>query len=378
MSAIGQQKRALGLVLLPLVLACGSQPQSDTIDGVEQAINEVMLRYSIPGLSVTILMDSVVTFSRAYGFADLEHGVPATPDTRFRTASIAKTLTSTAVLQLHEQGSLDLDAPIQDRCPAFPEKRAPVSARHLLGHLSGVRHYRSGEANGTEHWFSIESSLDQFKDDSLLFEPGTGFTYSTFGFSVLGCAIEGASEMSYGTYLAEHILVPAGMNATALDDHFLLREGRASGYLRVDQSDLDELPPPFAAQLQPGQVLNAVLHDTSMKIPGGGLLSTTEDLIRFVQAIKAGSLLADDTREMMWSSPLLSSGGASGYALGWDLDDIGGQEAVFHTGSQAGARGGLYVFPESGLAVAILSNLTNWPIEDLIVRIVEAHASLSS
>ena len=153
-----------------------------------------------PAVSVAIMEKGQVVYAKAFGSADVENGVTATVDTRFRTASVAKTMTATAVLQLHERGVLDLDAPIRTYCTAFPQKPWPVTARQLLGHLAGVRHYtKPGESSGTQHFFTVAESLKLFANDPLLFEPGTKYAYTTYGFSVLGCAIEGASKMAPAT-----------------------------------------------------------------------------------------------------------------------------------------------------------------------------------
>jgi CubicO group peptidase (beta-lactamase class C family) len=110
---------------------------------------------NIPGLSVAIAVGNQVVYSNGFGMADLENSIPAKATTVYRTASIAKPMTAVAVMRLAEQGKLDLDAPIQKYCRAFPEKNYPVTARQLLGHLAGVRHYKArGESAGTEHFFT--------------------------------------------------------------------------------------------------------------------------------------------------------------------------------------------------------------------------------
>ena len=141
---------------------------------IETAIAQQMDRMKIPGMTVAISMDGQVVYSKAFGKADLEHNVPATTSTLFRTASIAKTFTATAVMQLVEAGKIDLDAPVQKYCPAFPEKQWTVTTRQILSHQAGIRHYnKPGESAGTEHFFTLTDSLRLFKDDPLLHEPGT-------------------------------------------------------------------------------------------------------------------------------------------------------------------------------------------------------------
>src|SRR6185369_15460109 len=115
------------------------------LEKIETAISAQMSKLGIPGLSVAVVVDHKLRWSAGYGLADVENYVPAKAMTAYRLGSISKPITAAAVMELAEHGKLDLDAPIQKYCAAFPAKQWPVTARLLLGHLSGVRHY-SGEA----------------------------------------------------------------------------------------------------------------------------------------------------------------------------------------------------------------------------------------
>lgn len=193
-----------------------------TIESVERLLNEKMAKDQIPGLSIAIVVDGKLVWSNGYGLADLENFVPATARTVYRTASIGKPMTATAVMRLVERGRLDIDVPVQVYCPAFPEKRWPVTTRHLLGHTSGIRHYggprNEEELFNTVHYGSIVDALDIFKSDPLLFKPGTARLYSTFGYNVLGCVVEGASGTDFLSYMRESVFEPAGMASTRDDD----------------------------------------------------------------------------------------------------------------------------------------------------------------
>ena len=160
------------------------------------------------------------------------------------------------------------------------------SVGNLLGHLAGIRHYgRPGESTGTQHYFTIEDSLALFKKDPLLHEPGTKYEYSTFGFSILGCAVEGASKMPLAAYLQANVFDKAGLTHTAIDDVYQIVPKRVRGYLLLTAADMKQLPPAAQAIARPDTVYNTALHDTSMKLPGGGYLSTPSDYVRFVLAL---------------------------------------------------------------------------------------------
>ncbi len=207
------------------------------IDSIERIISREMARQQIPGLSIAIGIDDRLVWKQAYGFADLENFVPVTTETRFRSASVGKPMTATAVLQLAEEGRLALDDEVQQYCPAFPEKHWPVTVRHLLTQQSGIRYYREEEVTNVAHYSYITDPLCIFEADTLLFEPGTDFQYTSFNYNLLGCVIEGAAGMTYSRYMQEEVFEPEGMEHTVVDDNYQIIPGRARGYVR-DESQL--------------------------------------------------------------------------------------------------------------------------------------------
>ena len=331
---------------------------AETINKIESVIRAEMARQGIPGLSVAVAVEGETRYSGGFGLADLENRIRANATTVYRTASIAKPMTATAVMLLAEQGKLDLDTPIQKYCAAFPEKPWPVTARQLLGHLGGVRHYTSqGESSGTKHYFTIEESLKIFKDDALLHEPGSKFHYTTYGYSVLGCAIEGAAKTAYEEYMYDNVFKPAGMTRTRSDDHFIIVPDRARGYLKLDEQTYSQLPAAVQRRVKVGQVYNAQLHDTSMKIPGGGLVSTAEDLVKFGLASMKGVLVKQASLEQMWTPQQTKDGNKTTYGLGWGVGERAGLKIFTHSGGQAGTSTLLHVLPEKGIVIAAMCNL---------------------
>ena len=229
---------------------------------LQTAISRFMAN-SIPGVSVAVVENGTLEWSAGFGTADLENFVPATSHTLYRLASISKSITATAALLLWQQGKLDLDAPIQKYCPSFPQKDAPITTRELLGHLGGIRHYKSAsqddpEYGNTKHFPNpIQGGIDFFKNDPLVARPGTEFHYSTQGFALVGCAIEGAAGDNYVDYVRKNVLTPAGMTHTVVDDRFAIIPSRTR----------------FYSKDKAGSIANADFLDSSYKIPGGGWLS---------------------------------------------------------------------------------------------------------
>ena len=263
---------------------------------IEKLITQEMSRQSIPGLSVAVGVGGEMSWSNGYGFSDLENFVPAKAATVYRLGSISKPITAVAVLQLFEAGKIDLDAPLQRYVPSFPQKPWPLTIRQLLGHLGGIRHYENlEEVNSTRHYSDLAAPLRIFENDPLVAEPGTKFHYTTYGYVLLGAAVESASSMRYMEYLRQRIFVPAGMERMRADHVYALIPNRARGY----------------AISGSGQVQNCNLADTSNKIPGGGLSSTAEDLVKFAIAMRKHTLLRHSTDEMMYSPQKLRDGRVS-------------------------------------------------------------------
>jgi CubicO group peptidase (beta-lactamase class C family) len=363
----------LVLVLFPIISLAGMQKSkmpADTIKKIEEIIESEKTKLGVPGLSVAVAVDNQIHYSKGFGMADLENSVPAKAETVYRTASIAKSMTATAVMQLVEQGKIDLDSPVQKYCQAFPEKQWPVTTRQLLGHLAGVRHYKApGESSGTKSYFAIVDSMNIFKDDPLLQEPGTKFNYTTYGYTVLGCVIEGASGMSYEDYMREKVFGPAGMSSTRTDNFRIVIPNRARGYARLSEQGYNSLTEAAKKLAKPGEIYNASLHDTSMKIPGGGLVSTAVDLVKFAIAVNNGTLVKKATAEQMWTEQKTKDGQGTTYGLGWVIGKASEYKLVSHSGGQAGTSTLLIMLPEKGIVVAAMANLEGVPLESLTRQI---------
>ena len=318
---------------------------AEKITKIETAITSFMSRQSVPALSIAIVEDNQLRFQRGYGMADVENFVPAKASTVYRIASVSKSLTAVAAMQLVERGKLDLDAPVQKYVPSFPTKNYPITTRQLLAHLSGVRHYKRGEGERTNRYVSLTDALAIFKDDLLEHEPETRFTYTTFGYTLLGSVIESASAMKYEDYVRENVFRPAGMSHTQVDDLYVVIPNRAQGYGRFENGDLR----------------NAALMDSSYKIPGGGLVSTAEDLARFAINVQNGTLIKQETFAQMTKSQKTRDGRETNYGYGWFVDmregRPQGEGSTWHGGVQPGFTSDLWLLPKKRFALVILTNL---------------------
>ncbi|MGE0145389.1 MAG: serine hydrolase domain-containing protein [Planctomycetota bacterium] len=294
----------------------------------------------IPGLSVAVRLPDSRILTAASGLADVENEVPATNASVFRFASISKSLTAVAALRLAARGELDLDADVRLRVPEFGEKVGVVTTRQLLGHLAGVRHYRSGEIASVRHYTDVVTPLQIFANDPLIHPPGTRYLYSTYGFNLAGAVVARAGGESFFALLKREVLDPAGMTATVIDDPFALIRHRAKGYRRVDD-----------------RLANSILVDIGNKVPGGGLCGTADDLARFADALLTGRLLDDASREIAWTSQHTSDGKPTGYGCGFQVKLVDGHRIVSHGGAQPQVSTLLWIDADAGLAVVLLANL---------------------
>lgn len=247
---------------------------------------------------------------------------------------------------LVQDGKLRMDAPIQEACPAFPRKQAPITLRELLAHTAGVRHYdyrRFAQDYLNDKTFrTIPEAFAKFAADPLVSAPGDAYHYSSWGYVVVACAMEGASGESFRDLLATTILRPAGMRHSLLDAPGLRLPARAAGY---------------SLQKDGGWKATGV-QDPSDRYGASGLLSTPVDLASFANALLDGRYLRPGLLQAMWSPQALSDGGSSNHGLGWDFDPQA--NAVAKDGTAYDASSYLYVVPAHRVVVAISANLALW------------------
>ena len=333
------------------------EPQSsysEAIKEFEKFVEEQMALDKAPGLSVGFKKGDFI-WTKGFGFSNLENKVPAKPENSYRLASITKTITAIAVLQLVEAGKIDLDAEVQTYVPYFPEKKWPVTVRLLLGHIGGISHYKNYDVEGhIKVHKNTKEALAIFQDFDLIAEPGTKYNYSSYGFNLLGAVIEGASGQSYGAYIKKHIFDPLGMENSRMDDPEDLISNRVSGY-----------------RLIKGEVKNSEFVNVSSRFAGGGTRSTVVDLLRYTKGIIEGKLLKRQTWKLVFTSMATREGRFTGYGMGWGVRPWRGHFRVSHGGSQPETRTHFLIFPEENFSIAVASNLEGLNLTPYVRRLAE-------
>ena len=311
------------------------------IDTAEDSLRALMDEQQIPGLTAAVLVDGQIVWAEGFGWADVENRVPVTPLTKMRVGSVSKSMTGAALGVLLERNQLDLDAPVQQYVPDFPEKRAPISTRQVAGHIAGIRHYRGDEFLSATHYESVEAGLDIFEGDSLLFAPGERFEYSSYGWNLVSAVVEGASGQDFLPFMREAVFRPLGLRYTVADHVDSLIARRTQFYSVQDD----------------GTLVNAPYVDNSYKWAGGGFLSTAEDLVRFGEAMINGGFFAPETRETLFTSLETNGGERTGYGLGFFVGtDDAGRRTVGHSGGSVGGTTQFVMYPEQDVVVALIAN----------------------
>jgi CubicO group peptidase (beta-lactamase class C family) len=294
----------------------------------------------IPGMALTVLRDGQVVVSAGFGFADVARPRDATPDTRFRVGSVSKLFTAVALMRLVEARVLDLDAPVRRYLgEKYPARWPDVTLRQLASHTAGVRHYRGAEFFSRTSYPTLLDAMGIFAGDSLLFAPGSAYSYSSHGYTVIGAAMERVTGSVFPDLLQRQVLQPLSMRRTVPDSGRAI-EGRAVPY-----------------DIGTDEVTVAATDDLSSRWPAGGYLSTTTDLARFGWLALRPGFLDETARRELVTPQRLVSGDSIDVAIGWRKGtDSAGRRYLHHGGSSNGGSAFLLVYPDEGLVVSMAAN----------------------
>jgi CubicO group peptidase (beta-lactamase class C family) len=311
---------------------------------------------NVAGLAVAVVKGRDTLLFKGYGFADVENQVPVTPQTVFRIGSVTKQFTSSAVMQLVEQGKIGLDDELTKYIPNFPTHGQHILVRHLLNHTSGIPSYTDIGPR-----FGAISRLDLAPDAliaivapfSLLFDPGTHFYYNNTGYFMLGMILERVTGKKYGDYLAEQIFAPRGLSSTVYCDTRRIIPHRSQGYDRG-----------------PAGLRNAEFLSMDLPFAAGSLCSTVGDLVSWTAQLSSGRVVNDASYRAMTTPVKLPSGRPMTYGYGLTSDAPSGHRVISHGGGINGFVSQLMHLPDDSLIVAVLVNTTPGPADAIANAIV--------
>ena len=363
----------------PSVTDSDPSPQwSEAVDRARHIMRAALAEQNLPGLSVAVGVGGGIVWAEGFGWADVETRAPVTPDTRFRIGTASTVLTSAAVGALLEQGRLNLDEEIQAYVPEFPKKPSPVTLRQLMGHVAGV-----GTDSADERPLSRQrcerpvEGLQHFADDALLFEPGTQYRHSKYGWILVSAAVEAEADQPFLAFMRDHIFQPLGMDDTGAESateenpeaigedaedpppfrlvhELILKPWGIGGTKATSATDPATL---YSQGFGAGPVLRHGLHVThsrNLSCYAGSMafFSTASDLVRFGLAIDSGKLLQPATVQLLETLQPLNSDG-----------ELRGRRVM-----------SLMMFREAGIVVAVMSNISDADTSALALKVAEAFA----
>jgi D-alanyl-D-alanine carboxypeptidase len=319
-------------------------PEDEAITGIQDVLREAAAADRFSG-TVIIERNGRVLFSRAYGLADRERGIPNTLQTRFRVGSMNKMFTGVAVLQLVEAGKVELTAPVGEYLTDYRNRdvAANVTIHHLLTHTGGTGGIFGPEFQAHRPELrTLDDYVRLYGDRGPEFEPGSQWKYSNYGYILLGAVIGKVTGQSYYDYAQAHVYEPAHMTATGSQPEHQPIPGLSVGYMK---------PPGSATWVPNSETLP--YRGTS----AGGGYSTAGDLTRFAQALLGHQLLSPDSTRLLIAGKVDAAPGIR-YAYGFaDWRDIDGNGSVGHNGGAPGMNGDLQIYPQSGYITVVLANM---------------------
>ena len=389
----------------PSVTQSEPAPQwSDAVDRARLVLRDGLAEQNLPGLSVAVGVGPDIVWAEGIGWADIDARVPMTPNTRLRIGTASQVLTSAAVGVLLEKDRLELDEEIQTYVPQFPRKPWHVTLRQLMGHVAGMA-TDSGDEGPlfSQRCERPVDALPHFAQRDLLFEPGTQYRDSKYGWILVSAAIEAAADQPFLTFMRQQIFQRLGMNNTDAEsateenpEHVGEPEEDAPFLTFIRDVILKPLglggtqPKPAPAAwatfyfprfgADPRYGLHVMRpHNLSCYAGSMAFFSTASDLVRFGLAMNSGKLLQPATVRLLQTSQQLTSSQETGYGLGWDLQTVtlAGQpaQAIGHDGESLGGKvASLLTFRERGIVVAVISNISYADTSALALRVAQAFA----
>jgi CubicO group peptidase (beta-lactamase class C family)/D-alanyl-D-alanine dipeptidase len=323
------------------------------IERLQQLIDHEMKDKGLPAVSVALVDDQDVIWTRGFGFADPDKQIAATPDTVYRVGSVSKLFTDIAVMQLVERGTLNLDAPVTTYLPDFkPENpfNVPITLRHLMSHRAGlvreppVGHYFDS------HPPSLAETVKSLNKTELVYAPGLRTKYSNAGLAVVGRVLEVVAKRPFVDVLQTNVIAPMGLQRSAFQPTPAILPNLAKAYMWTYFGKQFEAP-----TFQLGIA------------PAGSMYSNVTDLARFMSILFArgavsgngapGAVLKPETLEAMWLPQFAPAGAKQGFGLGFNVSELQGQRRIGHNGAVYGFATSLQMFPDAKLGIALVTTL---------------------
>ncbi|MEO3945794.1 serine hydrolase domain-containing protein [Gorillibacterium sp. CAU 1737] len=354
---------------------------------VERSLHKMLQEYienePFTGLAVGIVKDNKILFTGEYGVSHVGTGDPITSSTLFHQASVSKTFVATAIMQLVEQGEIDLDSPVTEYLPYFAmedERFRELTVRQLMNHTSGMPDEEDYAWDRPEYdEQSLERYVKGISRHKLLSQPGETFAYSNIGYEILGDVIAKVSRMSFEEYMTKNILGPIGM--------------QSSSFLKQEIEAHLATPHVLGTSNGYGGEISSVFPYNRAHGPSSTLYTNAEDMCRYMlthlnrgMAGNGYPLLQSNSYLEMWKPHALTGYGEdhAQVGLGWFLGEYKGARILSHSGWDTGFLSNLILLPDEDIAISIMTNCdyvwlgsVYYPILDRLLGLDVSHIKRS-
>jgi CubicO group peptidase (beta-lactamase class C family) len=341
--------QVLAALLLALILGWIQPASADetdacdpTVAAIDSFIKQEMEQQRIPGLSLAVVANQELVFTRGYGLANVELKSPALAESVYEVASITKQFTAVAILLLVQDHKLTLDDPLGRLLPGGPESWNKITVRQLLTHTSGIPDFDDGNPFDLRRDYSEDDLVHLAAQLTLKFPTGSRWSYSNTGYVLLGIIVHRLSGQPYADFLRQRIFSPLHMVNTRVNSESDIIPFRADGYQLAD------------GVLKNQDFLSAGLRGTG----DGGIVSTVVDMAKWDAALQSGALLPADVWRQVFTPVSLNSGKTFPYGFGWFIREQAGQPYYEHSGNLQGYASHFLRFPSARVSVVVLANLS--------------------
>ncbi|WP_435182249.1 serine hydrolase domain-containing protein [Cellulophaga omnivescoria] len=320
---------------------------------VDDLLQSLISNAKVPGIAIKVTQHNKTIFDKGYGFSDLEKKTQINAATSvFRIASVSKPIAATALAIMVQDGVIDLEESFYTYVPYYPKKKYDFTIKQLATHTAGIRGYR-GKEYGLNMPYTIKDSIAIFKDDELLFKPGTDYYYNSYDWVLLSLAMQEVSGVPFEEYVQKKVLDPLQMKHTFADVKGSFIKGITQFYSKKRLG-----------------FRKAMEVNNYYKLAGGGFLSTTADIVKLGNAYLKGNLLEQATQQQFLTAQEVK-GDSTYYGLGWQVStDKKGNVYYGHIGNGVGGYSNFFVYPTQGLVITILTNCTNPNIQTVLDEVV--------
>lgn len=313
-------------------------------DSIDDYVQREMQKQKIPGLSLLIVRNGKISKIEGYGFANVEHQVPVSPDTIFQSGSVGKQFTAAAILLLADKGELNLDDRLVMHFPEAPSPWHRITIRHLLSHTSGLKDYEGNNDFELRRDYTEDELLRVAMQLPIEFEPGTQWSYSNSGYLVLGILISKLTGKHWSDFIKAQVFEPVGMKTAQVITESGIVPNRAAGYERGEDGELRN---------------QEWVSPTFLRTGDGALYFSTKDLAAWDAVLRDRKLLSRESYEAWWTPIKIKRDLTFPYGFGWDIVDQRGRHVVEHSGSWQGFKAFIARYMEDDITVAVLANVSD-------------------